>query len=53
MQIANLPPRPMGVVSGLVNTPNQSAAEIIKEMVDDAARVLGGAASYLKPVAKL
>ncbi|KAK4937654.1 hypothetical protein LTR10_021800 [Elasticomyces elasticus] len=45
--------RPMGVVSGLVNTPNQTAAEIVKEMVDDAARLLGGAGNYLKPVAKL
>ena len=43
----------MGVVAGLVNTPNQSAADIVKEMVDDATRLLGGAGNYLKPVAKL
>lgn len=45
--------RPMGVVSALVNTPNQTAAEIVKEMMDQAVRVLGGASSLLKPSSKL
>ncbi|KIX02422.1 uncharacterized protein Z518_08363 [Rhinocladiella mackenziei CBS 650.93] len=45
--------RPMGVVSALVNTPNQSAGEIVKEMVDEAVRVLESAGGYLRPAAKL
>lgn len=43
----------MGVVSALVNKPNQTAAEIVKEMADEAVRLLGGAGNYLKPAAKL
>ena len=40
--------RPMGVVAGLVNTPNQSAAEIVQEMMTGAARVLNSASGFLK-----
>jgi len=39
----------MGQVSGLVNTPNQSAAEIVKEMMDGAVKVLGSRGGLLKP----
>ncbi|KAK5055991.1 hypothetical protein LTR84_012541 [Exophiala bonariae] len=45
--------RPMGQVSGLVNTPNQSAAEIVKEMMDGAIKVLDSASGLLRPSAKL
>lgn len=45
--------RPMGIVSGLVNKPNQSAAEIIEEMMTDAVRVLASAGQFLQPVPKL
>ena len=43
----------MGQVSGLVNTPNQSAAEIVQEMMEGAVKVLGSTSGYLKPSAKL
>ncbi|KAJ4516453.1 hypothetical protein HRR83_001787 [Exophiala dermatitidis] len=39
--------RPMGIVSGLVNKPNQSAREIVDEMMTDAVRVLASAGNYL------
>jgi hypothetical protein len=45
--------RPMGQVSGLVNTPNQSAAEIVNEMMEGAVRVLGSAQDFLQVSAKL
>ncbi|KIW48774.1 uncharacterized protein PV06_01339 [Exophiala oligosperma] len=45
--------RPMGVVSALVNTPNQTAAEIVKEMMDQAVKVLNGASNLVKPSSKL
>jgi NAD(P)H-dependent flavin oxidoreductase YrpB (nitropropane dioxygenase family) len=45
--------RPMGQVSGLVNTPGQSAEEIVKEMMDGAVQVLGSVQGYLKVGAKL
>ncbi|EXJ68870.1 oxidoreductase [Cladophialophora psammophila CBS 110553] len=45
--------RPMGQVAGLVNTPNQTAAEIVAEMMDGAVKVLSGAGAYLRPSAKL
>ncbi|EHY58951.1 hypothetical protein ABEF92_002244 [Exophiala dermatitidis] len=37
----------MGIVSGLVNKPNQSAREIVDEMMTDAVRVLASAGNYL------
>ena len=45
--------RPMGQVSGLVNTPGQSAEEIIKEIMDGAVKVLGSAQGYLRVSSKL
>jgi hypothetical protein len=45
--------RPMGQVSGLVNTPNQSAAEIVQDMMEGAVKVLGSAQGFLKVGAKL
>jgi len=45
--------RPMGVVSAMVNTPNQSAAKIVKEMMDEAVRALGAASDFLRPASKL
>jgi NAD(P)H-dependent flavin oxidoreductase YrpB (nitropropane dioxygenase family) len=45
--------RPMGQVSGLVNTPNQSAEEIVNEMMEGAVRVLGTAQGFLKVGSKL
>lgn len=45
--------RPMGIVAGLVNTPGQTAAEIVAEMVAGATRVLGSAGGFLKVGAKL
>ena len=45
--------RPMGQVSGLVNTPGQSADEIVKEMMDGAVKVLGSAQGYLRVGSKL
>ncbi|KAK5261241.1 hypothetical protein LTR40_002610 [Exophiala xenobiotica] len=41
--------RPMGVVSAMVNTPNQSAAGIVREMMDEAVRMLGSASKFLRP----
>ncbi|GAB7323022.1 hypothetical protein MBLNU13_g05545t1 [Cladosporium sp. NU13] len=40
---------PMSIASGLINRPNQSAAEIIDEMMDDAIKCLAGSASLLGP----
>jgi NAD(P)H-dependent flavin oxidoreductase YrpB (nitropropane dioxygenase family) len=45
--------RPMGQVSGLVNTPGQSAKEIVDEMMEGAVRVLGSAKGLLREGAKL
>ncbi|OAL24471.1 hypothetical protein AYO20_10629 [Fonsecaea nubica] len=44
---------PAGQVSGLVNTPNQTAAEIVEEMMDGAVKVLNRVGGYLKPSARL
>ncbi|KAK7900827.1 hypothetical protein LTR67_003111 [Exophiala xenobiotica] len=41
--------RPMGVVSAMVSTPNQPAAEIVREMMDEAVRMLGSASKFLRP----
>ncbi|KAI1815329.1 2-nitropropane dioxygenase [Poronia punctata] len=45
--------RPMGVVAGLVNKPDQSAKEIVDEMVGQAAQLLGSAGNYVNSQAKL
>lgn len=37
----------MGVVAGMVNKANQSAKEIIDEIVSEAAEILGGAGQYV------
>ena len=39
----------MGIVSGLVNSSNQSAAEIVREMMAEAIDRLGRASSVLTP----
>ena len=39
--------RPAGVVAGLVNKPNQSAAEIVEEMSGEAYALLKGASRYV------
>ncbi|OCT51383.1 hypothetical protein CLCR_08709 [Cladophialophora carrionii] len=45
--------RPMGQVSGLVNTPNQTAEEIVREMMDGAVKVLQSAQGFLRVGSKL
>ena len=45
--------RPMGVVAGLVNTPNQSAKEIVDEIVSQAAEILGSANRFVTSKSKL
>lgn len=37
----------MGVVAGMVNKANQSAKEIIDEIVSEAAHILGSAGKYV------
>lgn len=39
--------RPMGVVAGLVNKADQTAAEIVQEIVDEAFQLLGSAHTYV------
>lgn len=41
----------MSIASGLINRPNQSAAEIVDEMVSGAVKCLAGSATVLEPVA--
>lgn len=43
----------MGVVAGMVSKPNQSAKEIIDEIVSEAAELLGKAGQYVGSKAKL
>ena len=43
----------MGVVAGLVNKPNQSAKEIVDEIVSEAADVLGSANKFVVSKARL
>lgn len=43
----------MGVVAGMVNKANQSAKEIIEEIVSEAAEILGNAGQYVGSKAKL
>ncbi len=45
--------RPMGVVAGMVNKPNQSAKEIVDEIVAEAAEILGSANQYVSSKARL
>ncbi|KAK8035435.1 hypothetical protein PG993_010430 [Apiospora rasikravindrae] len=45
--------RPIGIVAGSVNKPGQTAAEIVHEMVEEAAELLSAAPTYLAPTSKL
>jgi hypothetical protein len=45
--------RPIGVVGGSVNKPNQSAAEIVEEMVQETVVALNSANLFLNPASKL
>jgi len=45
--------KPMGMVAGLVNKPNQSAGEIVREIVEEAAVLLKGAGGYVQTSSKL
>ena len=44
---------PAGKVVGLVNKPDQSAEEIVKEIVAEAHQILNGASRFVKPQARL
>ena len=44
---------PAGIVVGLVNRPNQSAKEIVDEIVADAHQILSNASSFVRPTARL
>jgi hypothetical protein len=41
------------MVAGLVNTPNQSAGEIVREIVDVAAALLRGAGGFVQASSRL
>ena len=43
----------MGIVAGLVNKENQSAGEIVKEIVDEASILLSSANRFVNASAKL
>lgn len=43
----------MGIVAGLVNKPDQTAKEIVDEIVTQAAELLGSAGNYVNPQSKL
>jgi hypothetical protein len=45
--------RPIGVVGGSVNKANQTAAEIVAEMVKETEVALNSAALFINPAAKL
>lgn len=45
--------RPMGIVAGLVNTPDQPAADIVREIVEEAYAALSQSSSYLRATSKL
>ena len=47
------PGSPIGIVAGAVNKPNQTAAEIVTEMVEQAAELLGGARGWVVGGSKL
>ncbi|KAI1335970.1 2-nitropropane dioxygenase [Xylariaceae sp. FL0016] len=44
---------PMGIVSGLVNKPNQTAKEIVDEIVKEATQLLGSAGQYVSSKPRL
>ena len=45
--------RPMGIVAGLVNKENQTAGEIVKDIVDEASLLLSSANRFVNTSAKL
>lgn len=45
--------RPMGVVAGMVNKPNQSAKEIVDEIVSEAAEILSSTGQFVAQKARL
>ncbi|KAH9897495.1 2-nitropropane dioxygenase [Xylariomycetidae sp. FL2044] len=45
--------RPMGLVAGMINKPDQSAQEIVTEIVTEAAQLLGSASQYVDSKARL
>lgn len=45
--------RPLGQVAALVNKRDQTAKEIVEEMVEEARRLLAGAGSFVSSTAKL
>ena len=45
--------RPMGVVAGLVKKPNQSAKEIVDEIVSEAAEILSSANKFVVSKSRL
>lgn len=45
--------RPIGVVGGSVNKANQTAAEIVAEMVQETVVTLNSASLFVNPAAKL
>ncbi|KAH8166820.1 hypothetical protein CIB48_g1463 [Xylaria polymorpha] len=45
--------RPMGLVAGLVNTPDQTAKEIVDEIVAKASELLGSAGNYVNTNSRL
>ncbi|KAF2109671.1 2-nitropropane dioxygenase [Lophiotrema nucula] len=45
--------RPIGIVAGSVNKAGQTAAEIVKEMVDETVVALNQASNFVNPAAKL
>lgn len=44
---------PIGIVAGAINKPNQTAAEIVTEIVEQAAELLGGAKGLVVTGSKL
>jgi len=40
--------RPMGIVTGLINKPNQSAGDIVREISDEALKLLSSAGGFVK-----
>ena len=51
--LTNFMHRPMGVVAGLVNKSNQSAKEIVDEIVSEAAQLLSSAGDFVLSRSKL
>jgi hypothetical protein len=44
---------PIGIVAGSINKPGQTAAQIVTEMVEEAAEILGAAPSFVASNSKL